>query len=104
MTVKFLAVWSTKPSYVFGGSGLVLCVPRVRCFVVWTAYQKLFNGIYVYRQPSLLVGVFLFTIGFNLILLGLLAELIVRTYHESQSKPVYLVRERRNFEEPAPLA
>ena len=43
---------------------------------------------------------FLFTIGFNLFLLGLLAELIVRTYHESQSKPVYLVRERRNFEEP----
>ena len=64
------------------------------------------NGVYVYRQPSLLVGVFLFTIGFNLILLGLLAELIVRTYHESQSKPVYLVRERRNFEEQraAPVA
>ena len=71
-------------------------------FVVWTAYQRLFNGIYVYRQPSLLVGVFLFTIGVNLILLGLLAELIVRTYHESQSKPVYLVRERLNFGEPEP--
>ena len=53
----------------------------------------------MYRQPSLLVGVFLFTFGVNLILLGLLAELIVRTYHESQSKPIYLVRERRNFEE-----
>ena len=71
-------------------------------FVAWTAYQKLVNDIYVYRQPSLLVGVFLFTIGVNLILLGLLAELIVRTYHESQAKPVYLVRERLNFEEPAP--
>jgi hypothetical protein len=58
------------------------------------------NDIYVYRQPSLLVGVFFFTIGFNLILLGLLAELVVRTHHESQSKTVYLVRERRNFEEP----
>ena len=56
----------------------------------------------MYRQPSLLVGVFLFTIGFNLILLGLLAELIVRTYHESQAKPIYLVRERRNFEEATP--
>jgi hypothetical protein len=49
------------------------------------------------------VGVFLFTVGFNLILLGLLAELVVRTYHESQSKPVYAVRERKNFEEPTPL-
>ena len=68
-------------------------------FVMWTAYEKLVNGIYVYRQPSLIVGVFLFTIGFNLILLGLLAELIVRTHHESEAKPVYLVRERRNFDE-----
>jgi len=100
LTVKFLSV-STKPSYVFGGSGFALCFAG-SLFVAWTAYQRLFNGVYVYRQPSLLVGVFLFTIGLNLILLGLLAELIVRTYHESQSKPVYLVRERRNFEEQAP--
>ena len=103
LTVKFLAVWSTKPSYVFGGSGVILCLVG-SVFVAWTAYQRLFNGVFVYRQPSLLVGVFLFTIGINMILLGLLAELIVRTYHESQSKPVYLVRERRNFEESAPPA
>ena len=103
LTVKFLSVWSTKPSYLFGGSGAILCLFGM-LFVTWTAYQKLVNGIYVYRQPSLLVGVFLFTIGFNLILLGLLAELIVRTYHESQSKPVYLVRERRNFDESTPAA
>jgi glycosyltransferase involved in cell wall biosynthesis len=103
LTVKFLSVWSTKPSYLFGGSGAILCLVGA-LFVSWTAYQKLFNGIYVYRQPSLLVGVFLFTIGFNLIMLGLLAELIVRTHHESQAKPVYLVRERLNFEEQAPLS
>lgn len=100
LTVKFLSV-STKPSYVFGGSGLMLCFVG-SLFVVWTAYQRLFHDVFVYRQPSLLVGVFLFTIGINLIMLGLLGELIVRTYHESQSKPVYLVRERRNFEEQAP--
>jgi glycosyltransferase involved in cell wall biosynthesis len=99
LTVKFLSVWSTKPSYVFGGSGAVLCVLGTG-FVMWTAYEKLVNGVYVYRQPSLVVGVFLFTIGLNLILLGLLAELIVRTHHESQANPVYLVRERRNFEDP----
>jgi glycosyltransferase involved in cell wall biosynthesis len=102
LTVKFLSVWSTKPSYLFGGSGVVLCFAGTG-FVVWTAYQRLFNDVYVYRQPSLIVGVFLFTIGLNLILMGLLAELIVRTYHESQSKPVYLVRERRNFEDSEPL-
>jgi glycosyltransferase involved in cell wall biosynthesis len=101
MTVKFLSVWSTKPSYLFGGSGAVLCVFG-SLFVAWTAYQRLVNGIFVYRQPSLIVGVFLFTIGFNLIMLGLLAELIVRTHQESQSRPVYLVRERQNFEEQTP--
>jgi glycosyltransferase involved in cell wall biosynthesis len=103
LTVKFMSVWSTKPSYVFGGSGAILCVIG-SLFVAWTAYQRLFNGVYVYRQPSLIVGVFLFGIGFNLILLGLLAELIVRTYHESQSKPVYLVRERQNLGERTPLS
>jgi glycosyltransferase involved in cell wall biosynthesis len=102
MTVKFLSVWSTKPSYVFGGSGVLLCFLGT-LFILWTAYERLVNDIYVYRQPSLLVGVFLFTIGFNLLFLGLLAELIVRTYHESQSKPTYLIRELRNFDE-APLA
>jgi glycosyltransferase involved in cell wall biosynthesis len=103
LTVKFLSVWSAKPSYLFGGSGALLCLLGT-AFVTWTAYEKIVNGIYVYRQPSLIVGVFLFTIGFNLILLGLLAELIVRTHHESQSKPVYLVRERQNFEESTPAS
>lgn len=100
LTVKFLAVWSTKPSYFFGGAGFVLCAFG-SLFVLWTAYQRLFNGIYVYRQPSLIVGVFLFTIGLNMILLGLLAELVVRTYHESQAKPVYLVRDSVNLEDTA---
>ena len=100
MTVKFLSIWSTKPSYLFGGSGALLCLLGT-AFVLWTAYQRLFNGVFVYRQPSLVVGVFLFTIGLNLILLGLLAELIVRTHHESQAKPGYLVRDRRNFAEEA---
>jgi glycosyltransferase involved in cell wall biosynthesis len=98
LTVKFLSVWSTKPSYVFGGSGVILCLVG-SLFVLWTAYERIVNGVFVYRQPSLLVGVFLFTIGFNLILLGLLAELIVRTYHESQAKPTYVIREVRNLDE-----
>jgi glycosyltransferase involved in cell wall biosynthesis len=98
MTVKFLSVGATKPSYVFGGSGAILCSVGL-LFVLWTAYERLVNGVFVYRQPSLLVGVFLFTIGLNLFLLGLLAELVVRTYHESQAKPTYVIRELRNFDE-----
>ena len=87
VTVKFLSVWSTKPSYLFGGSGAVLCIARARCSFVDGVPRRLVNDVYVYRQPSLLVGVFLFTIGFNLILLGLLAELIVgRTTSRSRSR------------------
>ena len=104
VTVKFLSVWSTKPSYVFGGSGARPLLRRLGVRAAGRAYEKLVNDVYVYRQPSLVVGVFLFTIGLNLFLMGLLAELIIRTYHESQSKPIYHVRERTNFEEQAPLS
>jgi glycosyltransferase involved in cell wall biosynthesis len=98
LTVKFLSGYATKPSYVFGGSGAVLCFLGTIA-AAWTAYERFVNGVYAYKQPSLLVAVFLFSIGLNLILMGLLAELIVRTYHESQAKPTYSVRELRNFEE-----
>jgi glycosyltransferase involved in cell wall biosynthesis len=98
LTVKFLSGYATKPSYVFGGSGAVLCFLGTIA-AAWTAYERFVNGVYAYKQPSLLVAVFLFSIGVNLILMGLLAELIIRTYHESQAKPTYSVRELRNFEE-----
>ena len=101
LTVKFLSACSTKPSYVFGGCGCASLPSRHR-------FRRL-DRVREARQRRLRVsaaiaarGVFLFTIGFNLILLGLLAELIVRTHHESQAKPVYVVRIRRNFEESAP--
>ena len=102
LTVKFLSGYSTKPSYVFGGMGASLCALGSLA-AGYAAYEKFVNGVFVYRNPALLIAVFLFSIGLNLILMGLLAELIVRTYHESQSKPTYTVRERRNFQEAAPL-
>lgn len=101
LTVKFLSAVSTKPSYVFGGIGAVLCALGMLA-TTYAAYEKFVNGIYVYRNPALLIAVFLFSIGVNLILMGLLAELIVRTYHESQAKPIYTVRERLNFKDLAP--
>jgi hypothetical protein len=98
LTVKFLSGYSTKPSYVFGGTGAVLCFLGVIA-AAYAAYEKIANGIYVYRNPALVIAIFLFSIGLNLLLMGLLAELIVRTYHESQSKPTYAVRELRNFDD-----
>jgi glycosyltransferase involved in cell wall biosynthesis len=98
MTVKFLSGYASKPSYVFGGAGILLCFGGVVA-AVYTAYEKLVRGIYAYRNPALLVGIFLFILGVNMILMGLLAELVVRTHHESQSRTTYSVRELRNFTE-----
>ena len=100
--MKFLSGYATKPSYVFGGSGFVLCIFGVIA-LGFTAYERWVNHQYAFRNPALLLAVFFLIIGINLILMGLLAELIIRTYHESQAKPTYWVRELRNFDEPPPL-
>jgi len=95
ITVRFLSEYATKPIYVFGGIGSLLCGGGVLAGA-YTLYEKYVDHIYVYRNPLILVAVFLFLLGVNLILMGLLAELIVRTYHESQNKPTYSVRTTLN--------
>jgi glycosyltransferase involved in cell wall biosynthesis len=92
VTIKFLGSYSTKPIYVFGLAGFVLWGLAVLCGadVLW---EKFANGIYAHNQPVLLLAVFLATLGVQFIMLGLLAELATRTYHESQDKRTYVVRE-----------
>jgi len=93
MTVKFLGDYSTKPLYLFGRWGFLLCFLGVICGAI-TLVQKFLSPMnYAHRNPLLLLAVFLFVIGIQLVGMGLLAELQVRTYHESQSKPTYLVAE-----------
>jgi glycosyltransferase involved in cell wall biosynthesis len=99
ITVKFLSSYGTKPSYIFGGSGLLLCLGGIAAGCI-ALYQKFVDGVYVYRNPVILIAVFLFLLGFLCILMGLLAELIIRTYHESQAKPIYRVREVQNIARP----
>jgi hypothetical protein len=67
---------------------------------VVTLVQKLM-GYWVHQNPLLLVAVFLFLTGVQSLFLGLLAEIGIRTYHESQALPIYMVRERKNVEGPA---
>jgi glycosyltransferase involved in cell wall biosynthesis len=98
LTVKFLADYSTKPLYLFGGVGVLLCGGGVLAGIE-TLWEKFFRGTWVHRNPMILVAVFLFSLGVNFILMGLLAEMIVRTYHESQAKPIYWVRSVLNVEE-----
>ena len=92
ITVKFLGDYSTKPLYLFGGLGSLLCLAGIGCGVA-TLVQKFSYGAWVHRNPLLILAVFLFIVGLLLISLGLLGELLVRIYHESQGKPIYILVE-----------
>jgi glycosyltransferase involved in cell wall biosynthesis len=104
LTVKFLGDYSTKPLYLFGKYGVILCLLGVVCGII-TLLQKIFEGAWAHRNPMLLLAVLLFIVGMQLIGMGLLAELQVRTYHESQEKPIYLIAEEHEpaAEEKGPL-
>ncbi|MES1172548.1 MAG: glycosyltransferase, partial [Bacteroidota bacterium] len=99
VTVKFLGDYSTKPLYFFGGLGFALCGGGI-VTSAYTLFQRIAEGAYVHRNPLFVVSVFLFMLGVQFVMMGLLAELQIRTYHEAQSKPTYLVGETVNFEPP----
>jgi glycosyltransferase involved in cell wall biosynthesis len=92
LTLKFLADFSTKPLYFFGGVGALLCISGTAAAGV-TLWQKYVGGVWVHRNPLLMVAIFLFSQGMNFFLMGLLADLLVRTSRESSGKSVYRVRE-----------
>jgi glycosyltransferase involved in cell wall biosynthesis len=93
ITVKLLGSYSTKPMYFFGFAAFGLWALAV-LFALIVALQKLLPPhVYVHQNPLVLVTVLLVIVGVQFILMGLLAELSIRTYHESQSKPTYVVRE-----------
>lgn len=97
ITVKMLGSYSTKPMYFFGGVGLTACAAGF-LFAMLTLFDKYFNAVKAHRNPLLLLAVFLFLLGVQFILMGLVAELIIRTYFESQGKSPYIVREIRTSE------
>jgi len=94
ITVKFLASFSTKPIYVFGGlggiSGLGAILSGLMVF-----YQKFISSghLPMNRNPLLNLTVMLFIFSVQFILMGLLAEILVRTYHESQNREIYIVQQ-----------
>jgi glycosyltransferase involved in cell wall biosynthesis len=95
MTVKFLSGYATKPGYLFGGAGSLLCLGGVVVGAV-VLVQKYFYGVWAHRNPLLMLAVFLFTLGVQIVMMGLLAELLSRTYHESQGKKIYIVKRTVN--------
>ena len=91
-TVKFLLSYAAKPIYLFGGTGIGLMFVSTLALLVLMIRRVLFN-ISVLASPFFQMSVMFFILGFQSILMGLIAELLVRTYHESQHKPTYTVRE-----------
>ncbi len=96
LVVKFFAKYSTKPIYVFGGFGIVIIIASF-IFGSWALWLKLFKGVSFIRTPLPLITFMSFIIGFISILMGLLAELIMRTYYESQDKKIYSIKTMINI-------
>ncbi len=93
ITVKLLGSYSTKPIYFFGFAAFGLWFLALVCALVVLVQKLLPPHPYAHDNPLLLLAVFLGIIGVQFILMGLLAELSIRTYHESQGKSVYVLRE-----------
>jgi len=91
LTVRFLLSYSTRPIHVFGVLGLA-CTTGGVGLGGYLAAQKLLYGAQLADRPLLLLAVLLIMIGVQLVTMGLLGELVVRTYHESQGKTIYAVR------------
>jgi len=93
----FIHKYFVKPIYVFGGFGFIFLLLSALSFF-GTLYLKLFQGISMIATPLPLFSAFTFMTGVTCILMGLLAEMLARTYFESQQRRSYEVRQRINFE------
>ena len=93
-TVKFLLSYSTRPLQIFGLLGIMAGSLGV-LISGWLAYGRLFQYRSIADRPMLLLGVMLIFIGVQLVTFGLLAEVMARTYYESQDKAIYVIREVR---------
>ena len=93
VTVKLLGSYSTKPMYFFGFAAIALWAVAFIFAAIVIGQKLLPPYVYAHNNPLLLLSVVLVIVGVQFILMGLLAELSIRTYHESQAKPPYVVRE-----------
>jgi glycosyltransferase involved in cell wall biosynthesis len=93
ITVKLLGSYSTKPMYFFGFAAFGLWALAFVLAAIVIIQKLAPPHVFAHNNPLLLLSVVIFIVGVQFILMGLLAELAIRTYHESQSKPTYVVRE-----------
>lgn len=97
-TVKFLVSFASKPIYLFGGTGLGLMVISA-LIMAYLFIRRMFFLVGVTGSPLFQTSTMFFILGFQSMLMGLIAELLVRTYHESQRKPTYVVRTKINLKD-----
>ena len=90
VTVKFLSSYATRPIHVFGVAGLLSTAVGLS-IVGWLGFERLYLGSPIADRPIVLLGILLTIMGLQFVTMGLLGELLVRTYHESQEKPVYRI-------------
>jgi hypothetical protein len=95
--IKFLLDYSTRPIQIFGLMGMLSLGGGIG-LGLYLAVQRLFFDTPLSDRPILLLAVILIVIGAQTLLMGLLAELLVRTYYESQNKPIYSIRESLSTE------
>ena len=92
LTVKFLSGFSTRPIQLFGLFG-VLCAGTGLVLTAELGFERLVLGIRLANRPVVLLAILMVVVGIQFVSIGLLGEMLVRTYHESQAKPIYRVRE-----------
>ncbi len=102
ITIKFLSSYLTKPLYVFGWAGIfAFALSAISAFVAFILKFASwpFHADFI-QTPLPVLAMIMLVLGIQLFLMGLIAEMGVRTYHESQGKPIYAIRKLINFEEP----
>ncbi|OGM13482.1 hypothetical protein A3A76_03855 [Candidatus Woesebacteria bacterium RIFCSPLOWO2_01_FULL_39_23] len=92
ITVKFLSSYGTRPAYIFGSFGFGSLIIGSLTLLA-SLYKKLFLGVYIHNDPFFMIAIFFGLLGVQFILMGLMAELQVRTYFESQKKPIYEIKD-----------
>jgi glycosyltransferase involved in cell wall biosynthesis len=92
LTVKFLSGFSTRPIQLFGLGG-VLCATAGLVLTAELGFERIALGVRLGGRPVVLLAILLVVVGFQFVSIGLLGEMVVRTYHESQHKPIYRVRQ-----------
>jgi len=95
-TVKFLTAFFTRPMHFFGKAGLYSFSLAIFSGIL-ALYLRLFHHVSLIITPLPLLTVFLMLVGLQFILMGLIAEMITRTYYETQNKPTYFIKEKINF-------